>query len=140
MNFNELKQNIQLISGTLRKNAISAVNIHLTVRNWLIGFYIVEFEQKGEDRAKYGAKLLQNLSDSFDEEGLSYRNLRLYRQFYLVYPQISIYIPHFFQKHFSSIGQSPIAKLQFNEKEDIGIWQTLSAKLSNSEKDNVILQ
>ena len=140
MNFNELKQNIQLISGTLRKNAISAVNIHLTVRNWLIGFYIVEFEQKGEDRAKYGAKLLQNLSDSFDEEGLSYRNLRLYRQFYLVYPQISIYIPHFFQKHFSSIWQSPIAKLQFNEKEDIGIWQTLSAKLSNSEKDNVILQ
>jgi predicted nuclease of restriction endonuclease-like (RecB) superfamily len=142
MNFNELKQSIQQISGTLRKNAISAVNIHLTVRNWLIGFYIVEFEQKGEDRAKYGEKLLQNLADSFNEEGLSYRNLNLYRQFYLVYPQISIYIPHFFQKYFDGIWQSLIAKSQLVDKEEDDIWQTPSAKLSNSEdeKDNSILQ
>lgn len=118
MNFNELKQSIQQISGTLRKNAISAVNIHLTVRNWLIGFYIVEFEQNGEDRAKYGAKLLQNLADVFDEEGLSYRNLKLYRQFYKTYPKISVYIPHFFQKYFSSIGQSPIAQFQLIDKEE----------------------
>jgi predicted nuclease of restriction endonuclease-like (RecB) superfamily len=141
MKFNELIQNIQKISGTLRKNAISAVNIHLTVRNWLIGFYIVEFEQKGEDRAKYGAKLLQNLADAFNEEGLSYRNLNLYRQFYLVYPQISIYIPHFFQKYFGGIWQSPIAKLSNWEKEeDNSILQSPIAQLSNSENDNSILQ
>ena len=142
MKFNELIQNIQKISGTLRKNAISAVNIHLTVRNWLIGFYIVEFEQKGEDRAKYGAKLLQNLADAFNEEGLSYRNLNLYRQFYLVYPQISVYIPHFFQKYFGGIWQSPIAKFQLVDKEEDDIFQTPSAKLSNwmKEEDNSILQ
>lgn len=138
MNFNELKQSIQQISGTLRKNAISAVNIHLTVRNWLIGFYIVEFEQKGEDRAKYGEKLLQNLADSFDEEGLSYRNLNLYRQFYLVYPQISVYIPHFFQKYFGGIWQSPIAKLSNWEKEeDNSILQSPIAELQSSEEENV---
>lgn len=142
MKFNELIQNIQKISGTLRKNAISAVNIHLTVRNWLIGFYIVEFEQKGEDRAKYGAKLLQNLAEAFNEEGLSYRNLNLYRQFYLVYPQISVYIPHFFQKYFGGIWQSPIAKFQLVDKEEDDIFQTPSAKLSNwmKEEDNSILQ
>ena len=140
MKFNDLIQNIQKISGTLRKNAISAVNIHLTVRNWLIGFYIVEFEQKGEDRAKYGEKLLQNLADSFDEEGLSYRNLNLYRQFYLVYPQISVYIPHFFQKYFGGIWQSPIAKSQLVDKKEDNIRQTPSAKLSNSKEDNSILQ
>jgi predicted nuclease of restriction endonuclease-like (RecB) superfamily len=157
MKFNDLIQNIQKISGTLRKNAISAVNIHLTVRNWLIGFYIVEFEQKGEDRAKYGEKLLQNLAESFDEEGLSYRNLNLYRQFYLVYPQISVYIPHFFQKYFGGIWQSPsaklgnsekdnsilqssIAELQSPEEENVGIGQSPIAQLGNSENDNSILQ
>ena len=50
MNFNDLQQNIRHISGTFRQNAVSAVNTHLTVRNWLVGFYIVEFEQNGEDR------------------------------------------------------------------------------------------
>ncbi len=140
MNFNDLQQNIRHISGTFRQNAVAAVNTHLTVRNWLVGFYIVEFEQEGEDRAKYGAKLLQNLADAFDEEGLSYRNLKLYRQFYNTYPQISVYIPHFFRKYFSEILQSPIAKLQFPEKEDVGIGQSPIAQLGNSEEGNVILQ
>ncbi|MEN6589429.1 MAG: hypothetical protein ABFC30_07260, partial [Proteiniphilum sp.] len=90
----------------------------------------------------YGAKLLQNLADAFNEEGLSYRNLNLYRQFYLVYPQISVYIPHFFQKYFGGIWQSPIAKFQLVDKEEDDIWQTPSAKLSNwvKEEDNSILQ
>ncbi len=140
MNFNDLQQNIRHISGTFRQNAVAAVNTHLTVRNWLVGFYIVEFEQKGEDRAKYGAKLLQSLADAFDEEGLSYRNLKLYRQFYNTYPQISAYIPHFFQKYFGEIWQSSIVKLQFPEKEDVGIGQSPIAQLGNSEEGNVILQ
>ena len=83
MNFSDLKQGIQKLSDSFRQNAASAVNTHLTVRNWLIGYYIVEFEQNGEDRARNGAKLLQNLADGYNENGLSYRNLRLYRQFYL---------------------------------------------------------
>ena len=57
MNFNSLKQDIKTISDSFRQNAMAAVNIHLTVRNWLIGFYIVEYEQNGEDRAKYGSIL-----------------------------------------------------------------------------------
>ncbi len=141
MDFNDLQQNIRHISGTFRQNAVAAVNTHLTVRNWLVGFYIVEFEQNGEDRAKYGAKLLQNLADSFDEEGLSYRNLNLYRQFYLVYPQISIYVPYFFRKYFGEIWQTPSAKLQFAVKEDVGIGPSLSAQLDNSgQEDMEILQ
>jgi len=112
MNFSDLKQGIQKLSDSFRQNAVSAVNTHLTVRNWLIGYYIVEFEQNGEDRARYGAKLLQNLADGYNENGLSYRNLRLYRQFYLTYPQINTYIPQFTSKYFGEIWQSPIAKLQ----------------------------
>ncbi len=137
MDFNDLQQNIRHISGTFRQNAVAAVNTHLTVRNWLVGFYIVEFEQNGEDRAKYGAKLLQNLADTFDEDGLSYRNLRLYRQFYLVYPQISIYIPYFFRKYFGEIWQTPSAKLDNSGKEDMEIWQSPTAKLQSFVKEDI---
>ncbi|MDR1671781.1 MAG: PDDEXK nuclease domain-containing protein [Alistipes sp.] len=129
MNFNELKQGIQTLSDSFRQNAALAVNTHLTVRNWLIGFYIVEFEQNGDDRAKYGAKLLQNLADGFNEDGLSYRNLNLYRKFYNAYPQVSVFVPGFMQKHFGSIGQTPIAQLQIPESHSNAIMQTPSAQL-----------
>ena len=129
MKFNDLHKNIRQISDTLRQSAVTAINSHLTVRNWLIGFYIVEFKQNGEDRAKYGAKLLQSLSENLNEDGLSYRNLRLYRQFYLVYPEISVYIPQFIKKYIGKIWQSPIAKLQLPYNESDTILQTLSAEL-----------
>ena len=82
----------------------------------------MEFEQNGEDRAKYGAKLLQNIAKEFNEDGLSYRNLKLYRQFYLIYPQINTYIPLFTRKYFGKIWQSAIA--QFNET-DVSIENIL---------------
>jgi predicted nuclease of restriction endonuclease-like (RecB) superfamily len=116
-----------------------AINTHLTVRNWLIGFYIVEYEQDGEDHAEYGAKLLQNLADGFNENGLSYRNLRLYRQFYLVYPQIHKFIPQFFQKYFGTVRQSPIAAIQSYYNEPDVIWQTVSAKFKCQEETQKIL-
>jgi len=34
----------------------------LTIRNWLIGYYIVEFEQNGKDRAEYGISLLKSIA------------------------------------------------------------------------------
>jgi predicted nuclease of restriction endonuclease-like (RecB) superfamily len=67
------------------------VNLSLTLRNWLIGFYIAEYEQKGTDRAEYGTRLLENLSSRLGETGLdgvAPRSLRQYRQFYLIYPGI----------------------------------------------------
>jgi hypothetical protein len=58
MNFELLVNTIQQTHNQLQQNAIKSVNKHLTIRNWLVGLYIVEFEQKGEDRAKYGENLL----------------------------------------------------------------------------------
>ena len=43
----------------MQAQAAHAVNLALTARNWLIGYYIVEFEQNGEDRAAYGEQLLK---------------------------------------------------------------------------------
>ena len=71
--------------------ASKAVNTSLTVRNWLIGHRIVEFEQHGKDRAAYGEKLLPALAQRLAAAGLKRvdaRELRRFRLFYSVYPQI----------------------------------------------------
>ncbi|RTL59980.1 MAG: DUF1016 domain-containing protein [Sphingobacteriales bacterium] len=67
------------------------VNTALTLRNWLVGSYIVEYEQKGADRAVYGSGTLNTLAQRLKKDGLkgmAETNLKLYRQFYLTYPQI----------------------------------------------------
>lgn len=58
MRFPQLTNNIKFTHEILQNNTIRAINQNITVRNWLIGLWIVEFEQNGEDRAKYGDKLL----------------------------------------------------------------------------------
>ena len=68
--------------------AIKAVNQFATLRNWLIGCYIVEYEQKGKDRAKYGERLLNRLEEKVNCRGLNETLFRVSRSFYLVYPQI----------------------------------------------------
>jgi len=47
----------------LQGTAISVVNQSLTIRNWLFGHHIVEYEQNGEDRAQYGSELFRKLAD-----------------------------------------------------------------------------
>ncbi len=91
MNFNALIKNIKQTHTVLKTAVSKAINISLTIRNWLIGYYIVEFEQNGEDRAKYGKKVLQNLEKHFKEsdiKGLTERRFREYRKFYITYPEI----------------------------------------------------
>ena len=61
-NFDRLVCNITNIQDVLQAQAAHAINTALTVRNWLIGYYIVEYEQNGEDRAQYGENLLNKLS------------------------------------------------------------------------------
>lgn len=70
MNFEKLAFRIQQTNDFLQQNAVKAVNMHITLRNWLTGFYIVEFEQSRSDRAQYGSKLLENLADKISVKGL----------------------------------------------------------------------
>ncbi len=64
------------------------MNRLLTIRNWLIGYYIVEFEQKGEDRAAYGTQLREKIAEKIKIKGLTASELSRCRQFYYAYPQI----------------------------------------------------
>ena len=88
MTFERLVNRIQTIQSGLQQQAAHAVNLALTVRNWLMGCYIVEFEQHGEDRAEYGTKLLKRLEDQLHTKGLTERRFREFRRLYLVYPQL----------------------------------------------------
>jgi len=97
MNFESLVGRINLIQDALQAQAAHAVNLSLTARNWLVGYYIVEFEQHGEDRAKYGEKLLNRLSERINQRGFNLRRLRDYRHVYQVYPSLGIEIVKFLE-------------------------------------------
>ena len=129
MQLNLLVAQIQNIDGSLKAEAGKSVNRLLTVRNWLIGYYIVEFEQKGEDRAKYGDKLLDILSESLNIKGLSVTNLKLNRLFYITYPQIVQTTINELNKIGMVIRQTLSDELYIS---DIGIRQTLSDELQTA--------
>jgi predicted nuclease of restriction endonuclease-like (RecB) superfamily len=81
----------------LQNRAARSVDISLVVRNWLFGWYLVEFEQAGADRSEiYGKKLIDRVAESLKKHGLkgvSATNLRKFREFYLVYSEIQQAVP-----------------------------------------------
>jgi predicted nuclease of restriction endonuclease-like (RecB) superfamily len=83
-----LLSQISQLDGQLTTQAAKSIDRLLTIRNWLIGGYLFEYEQNGTDRANYGSKLEQTIAETLDRKGLSERNLKLFKQFYVVYPQI----------------------------------------------------
>ena len=87
--FNDLSEFIIQTHQSAQYTAIRAVNQMATLRNWLIGCYIVEYEQKGSDRAKYGERLLKRLEERVNTKGLNLTLFKVSRNFYLSYPQIA---------------------------------------------------
>ena len=91
MDFTSLTNDILKIDQLLTSKAKTSINICVTIRNWLFGYYIQEYEVGGSDRAKYGEKLLSNLARELQNNKItssSYANLKLYRQFYQSYKGI----------------------------------------------------
>lgn len=91
----EFEQLLTLFKEThheLQKRAARSVDINLVIRNWLFGWYIVEFEQGDAARAElYGKKLMDRLSAELKESGLSgvsSTSLRQFRAFYIAYREI----------------------------------------------------
>ena len=91
----------------------------------------MEFEQNGEDRAKYGKNLLPELAKSISIRGLSETNLKINRQFYTTYPQIRQTLSDVFKQlglKSSSIRQTPSDEFQNDENQTLTIVQTPSAQ------------
>jgi len=104
--FNELVNTIVEVHEQLTANAVKAVNVALTLRNWLIGFHIREFELNGSDRVVYGSRMLDHLAEQLRRKGLrrvDVRELRRYHKFYQTFPQIRESLsPEFTKDLFSS--------------------------------------
>ncbi|MCK7555794.1 PDDEXK nuclease domain-containing protein [Chitinophaga sedimenti] len=80
---------IKQLLHTARNAACRAVNVAMVHAYWGIGKRIVEEEQKGADRADYGAALLQQLAEQLTKafgKGFDERELRRIRQFYQAFP------------------------------------------------------
>ena len=107
MYFDSLVGRIHQVQDILQAQAAHAVNLSLTARNWLVGYFIVEFEQHGEDRAKYGANLLKNLAKSLNRRGFGERRLYECRLTYRIYPQLGGIIVDYLVQN----GQNEILRL-----------------------------
>lgn len=91
MNYKTLVKAIQLVHQEMKGHATTAVNHSLVLRNWVIGAYIVTFEQQGADRATYGAQLLPTLAADLGGRGVpgcSREMLGRMRLFFRYYPQM----------------------------------------------------
>ena len=80
---------VSMIINAARESAIRSVNAAMTPAYWLVGHRIVEFEQSGEERAEYGAALIERLAADLTRRfgrGFSRQNVQNMRTFYLSYP------------------------------------------------------
>lgn len=108
--FDHLSELVLQLHDSAYSATVKAINCFATIRNYVIGFYIVEYEQHGNDRAKYGDRLLKRLAESVNKRGINETILKNCRSFYLAYPQIKVYLtaisPTASKK---SLGKSPTA-------------------------------
>ena len=111
MKFEILADNIKSINSRAGNAAKSAVNQLMTLRNWAIGFYIVEYEQGGSDRAEYGTHLLKTLENQISEKGMNSTLFKWCRQFYLLYPQIGATVSN--QFNLPDFGKSATVSHEF---------------------------
>jgi predicted nuclease of restriction endonuclease-like (RecB) superfamily len=91
LGFAALVDAIRSVHKQCAVQAGKAVNMSLTVRNWLIGGHIHQYELHGTDRATYGDRLLANLADQLGAAKVSNcdrRQLYRYLGFYRLYPEI----------------------------------------------------
>ena len=127
-----IKNLVSLINETqdyFQEQAQKQVNTALTLRNLFFGFYIVEYELNGEDRAEYGKMVMKEIAKRTRHiKGMSERNLYLFKTFYLAYPNIL---------------QSLTAKSYLSDLHRLGILQTPSAKfileISQTGKEEVAI-
>lgn len=130
--FEKLVDNIQQTNNILQQEIFVAINKATTCRAWLTGFYIVEYEQNGKDRAKYGEHLLQKLSQRLGEKSFGLSSLKNYRLFYLYYPDLKNVII----KHLSNNFKNE----HFYELETIIKSQSVIDQFTSSSKDVIIYQ
>lgn len=109
----------QIISAG-QQSAYNAANTAMVLTYWHIGKRIVEQEQEGSERAEYGKRLIPVLSEELKKDfgkGYSERNLRNFRKFYQMFPDLSIW-----QTRLPNLTWSHMCCLLRVQDEDARIW------------------
>ena len=132
--FNDLASIVQTTHDAAQSSAVKAINRMQTMRNWLIGYYIVEFEQHGKDRAEYGTQLLKKLEERVDRKGVNVTLLQMSRNFYKLYPQmVNLFVPNQKYSTTSNISESSVQlKSNSSNNETNLICATVSHKFQTS--------
>ena len=113
-NYYLLKEQIKSLLIQGRKEAIRSVNSILVQTYWNIGKYIVEYEQKGKEKADYGSELLIRLAKDLTLEygkGFSRSNLFQIRKFYLTFPKIQTLSGQLSWSHYVEILKKESSKV-----------------------------
>lgn len=138
MKFEQLLTLFHETHRELQTRAARSVDIALVIRNWLFGWYIVEFEQGGADRAElYGKNLINRLSAELKGlglKGVSPTSLKQCRSFYTAYREIGQALSD--QSSSQSIGWQKIRQAlsvdsQLAALDTPDILQKLSAELAS---------
>ena len=111
MNYKQLLILFKDTHRELQHKAARSVDTALVIRNWLFGWYIVEFEQGGAERTElYGKNLMNRLSQelkSIGLKGVSKTSLKQCRTFYLAYDKIGQAVPDQSCGKFSIFANAP---------------------------------
>jgi predicted nuclease of restriction endonuclease-like (RecB) superfamily len=86
-----LFESVKHVLDSAFRNIYRVANTNIVAAYWEIGRLIVEDEQNGAARADYGKQILKELSEKLTSEygrGYSVANLKNFRQFYLVFPEL----------------------------------------------------
>ena len=129
--FDELTKIIRDTHDAAQTTAVKAINRMQTMRNWLYGYYIIEFEQHGKDRAEYGTQLLKRLEERVNRKGLTETLFKNSRKFYRLYPQmveniIGVISPTVSDKLLESKDASGLCDAQMTENEHVEKSPTVS--------------
>ena len=129
--FDELTKIIRDTHDAAQTTAVKAINRMQTMRNWLYGYYIIEFEQHGKDRAEYGTQLLKRLEEKVNRKGLTETLFKNSRKFYRLYPQmvenlIGVISPTVSDKLLESKDASGLCDTQMTENEHVEKSLTVS--------------
>ena len=129
--FDELTKIIRDTHDAALTTAVKAINRMQTMRNWLYGYYIIEFEQHGKDRAEYGTQLLKRLEERVNRKGLTETLFKNSRKFYRLYPQmveniIGVISPTVSDKLLETKDASGLCDTQMTENEHVEKSPTVS--------------
>ena len=132
--FSDLASIIQTTHDAAQSSAVRAINRMQTMRNWLIGYYIVEFEQHGKDRAEYGTQLLKKLEERVNRKGLNVTLFQTSRNFYSLYPQMGgLFVPNEIYSTLSNkLGTDSSFISELADNKTNAICATASHKLQTS--------